>query len=177
MKYYKDFIQDLGTRESGNRYDIENPYGFLGRWQFGKPRLYDAGLSLDNYSPSGLNKRRLFSKKHFLENRDNIQDKIMHWHVYNLADSCKRKYSSVLGKEINGVKITLSGLVAGAHLLGLGGVNQFLKGKVGEDANGTKITEYISKFGGYDLYPKIDLQNIIAEIDALAVPKPLENIS
>ena len=174
MKDYKDFINDLGYRESKNRYDVVNPYGFLGRWQFGKPRLYDAGLSIDNYSPKGMNKRRLYGKKHFLANRDNIQDKIMHWHVYNLADSLNKKYSGYYGTFIDGIEITLSGLVAGAHLLGPGGVKQFLKGENGTDANGTKISEYISKFGGYELYPpEIDLKNEIAKIDALAIPKPM----
>lgn len=177
MKGYKEFVEALGARESGNDYSIENSFGFLGRWQFGKPRLYDAGLSIDNYSPKGLNKRRLLSKKDFLANKGNIQDNIMIWHVYNLADSCKRKYSTVLGKEINGVVISLSGLVAGAHLKGIGGVNQFLKGNDNSDALGTKISEYIKKFGGYELFPKPDLKNFIAEIDALAIPKPLENIS
>lgn len=177
MKGYEEFLDALGARESGNDYSIENAFGFLGRWQFGKPRLYDAGISLDNYSPKGLNKRRLFSKKDFLANKDNIQDKIMTWHVYNLADSCKRKYSTVLGKEINGVVITLSGLVAGAHLKGIGGVNQFLKGNDNSDALGTKISEYISKFGGYELFPKPDLKNFIAEIDALSIPKGLKNIT
>jgi len=63
----------------------------------------------------------------------------------------KRKYSKYLGKTINGIEITISGLVAGAHLKGLGGVRKFLKGKDNADAYGTKISEYIEKFGGYDL--------------------------
>lgn len=173
MKFYKDFLNDLGVRESGNDYSIENAFGFLGRWQFGKPRLYDAGLSIDNYSPKGMNKRRLFSKKDFLANKDNIQDKIMEWHVYNLADSISKKHKDILGKTINGVMITLSGLVAGAHLKGLGGVNQFLKGNDNADALGTKISEYIKKFGGYDLYPKPNIKDQIAEIDKLSTPKPM----
>jgi hypothetical protein len=55
-----------------------------------------------------------------------------------------------IGKTKNGIKITLSGLLAGAHLLGPSNVKDFLdKGEVAEDANGTPITEYIEKFGGY----------------------------
>ncbi len=63
----------------------------------------------------------------------------------------KRKYSKYLGKTINGIEITISGSVAGAYLKGLGGVRKFLKGKDNADAYGTKISEYIEKFGGYDL--------------------------
>jgi hypothetical protein len=99
----------------------------------------------------------------------------MNWHVHNLADSIAKKHADALGKTINGIEITLSGLVAGAHLKGLGGVKQFLQGKDNEDALGTKISEYIKKFGGYDLTtPK--LKDQIAEIDKLAVPKPTLDI-
>ena len=170
IKNYNNFISDLGARESGNKYDCENAFGFLGRWQFGKPRIYDAGYSLDNYSPKGMEKKRLISKRYFLDNTLGIQDQIMSWHVYNLADSISKRYAEFLGKTINGIEITLSGLVAGAHLKGLGGVKQFLNGNDNADALGTKISEYIKKFAGYELYPK--LKDEIAQIDKLAVPKP-----
>ncbi len=176
VKEYFDFLQDLGARESGNRYDIENAFGFLGRWQFGKMRIYDAGYSVDNYSPKGMPKKKLISKKYFLDNKDAIQDRIMFWHVHNLADSINKKHSGYYGQIINGITITLSGLVAGAHLKGLGGVKQFLNGNDNADALGTKISEYIDKFGGYNLYsPK--LKDQIAEIDKLAVAKPLEKLT
>jgi len=177
IKNYNNFLYDLGERESGNNYACENAYGFLGRWQFGKPRLYDAGYSIGNYSPPGMKKKRLISKKYFLDNTLGIQDKIMQWHVHNLADTCLRKYTEHFNKKINGIVITLSGLVAGAHLKGIGGVNKFLKGQDNSDALGTKISEYISKFGGYNLYSKIDLKDTIAEIDKLAVPKGFEDLT
>lgn len=170
MKNYNHFIHDLGQRESGNKYNIENSFGFLGRWQFGKMRLYDAGYSIDNYSPKDMPKKRLLAKKYFLDNTLGIQDKIMNWHVYNLADSINKKYSEYFGKEICGVVITLSGLVAGAHLKGLGGVKQFLNGKDNFDALGTACSEYVRKFAGYELYPKI--KDEVAKIDALSTPKP-----
>ena len=174
-KGYFEFIHDLGQRESNNEYACENAFNFLGRWQFGRMRIYDAGYSIDNYSPKGMPKKKLISKKYFLENKDAIQDRIMFWHVHNLADSVNKKYSGYFGKIINGIDITFSGLVAGAHLKGLGGVKQFLNGIDNEDALGTKISEYIGKFGNYNLYqPKIKDQ--IAEIDKLAIPRPPEKI-
>lgn len=176
MKNYNHFIHDLGKRESNNNYACENAFGFLGRWQFGKPRLYDAGYSIDNYSPKGQPKKRLLPKKYFLDNTLGIQDKIMQWHIYNLADSIKKKFSDSLGKTINGIEITLSGLVAGAHLKGIGGISQFLKGNDNADALGTKVSEYIKKFAGYELYPKIDIKDEVAEIDKLATPKGLEDL-
>lgn len=174
MKNYNHFIHDLGQRESNNNYACENAFGFLGRWQFGKPRLYDAGYSLDNWSPKGQPKKKLLSKQYFLDNTLGIQDKIMNWHVYNLADTLSKKYSDYIGKEVNGIEITLSGLVAGAHLKGLGGVKQFLQGKDNADALGTKISEYIKKFAGYKLYPKI--KDEVAKIDKLSTPKGLDKV-
>ncbi len=174
MKNYNDFIKALGERESGNKYDCENAFGFIGRWQFGKPRIYDAGYSLGNYSPKGMPKKKLLSKKDFLANDYWIQDRIMFWHVYNLADSINKKYAGYIGKTINGIVITLSGLIAGAHLKGLGGIKQFLAGEDNADALGTKISEYIEKFGGYDLLSKESVKEQISEIEKLSIPRPLE---
>ena len=57
-----------------------------------------------------------------------------------------------MGKKKNGIKITLSGLLAGAHLLGPSNVKKFLDyGYVKKDDYGTPITEYIEKFGGYKI--------------------------
>ncbi|RUM59563.1 MAG: LysM domain-containing protein, partial [Persephonella sp.] len=42
-KNYKDFLRALGYRESGGRYNIENSYGYLGKYQMGESALKDAG--------------------------------------------------------------------------------------------------------------------------------------
>ena len=152
---YEEFIDALGDRESNNLYDVENTCGFLGRWQFGKPRLYDAGYSIDGYAPKKYPQKKILSKQDFLDNKDFIQDRVMSWHVLKLVDSLsngtfimkdgdykvRKKYSSFVGKRVNGIAITLSGLVAGAHLKGLGGVQMFLNGIENEDGYGTKISE------------------------------------
>jgi len=149
---YNAFIIALGKRESNNNYGIVNSWGYLGRWQFGKPRLWDLGYSVDGWHPRFRKKRVVITKEYFLENKD-FQDYIMRLHVTQLRNIFlnKKRYSKYLDKIINGVLITVSGLVAGAHLKGLGGVRKFLKGKDNADALGTKISEYISKFAGYDL--------------------------
>ena len=42
-KYHEDelnrFLTDIGFRESGNRYDITNTWGYMGKYQFGKSTL------------------------------------------------------------------------------------------------------------------------------------------
>ena len=59
-----------------------------------------------------------------------------------------------LGLIINGIPITPSGLLAGAHLKGAGSVIQYLKsgGKnVQKDGFGTSIESYIKQFANYDV--------------------------
>ena len=59
-----------------------------------------------------------------------------------------------IGKTINGITITASGLLAGAHLKGAGSVADYLKsnGKnIGKDAFGTSVETYIKRFAGYDV--------------------------
>ena len=56
------------------------------------------------------------------------------------------------GKIINGYTITQSGLLAGAHLKGAGGVIEYLKSdglKNPKDAFGTSVESYIKNFAGY----------------------------
>ena len=42
-QYHEDelqrFLNDIGHRESGNRYDITNTWGYMGKYQFGKSTL------------------------------------------------------------------------------------------------------------------------------------------
>lgn len=59
-----------------------------------------------------------------------------------------------VGKTINGVKITESGILAAAHLAGAGNVKKYLRtgGRVNfSDAYGSSIRYYIKKFEGYNL--------------------------
>ncbi|MEM1394661.1 MAG: hypothetical protein AAGG00_15490, partial [Cyanobacteria bacterium P01_H01_bin.150] len=57
------------------------------------------------------------------------------------------------------IKITLSGIIAAAHLKGPDKVVDLLvSGKVSQDPFGTSILEYLEKFGGYETTPKDFLQ-------------------
>jgi len=74
---------------------------------------------------------------------------------------CKRmqilNFNQYYGKIINGVEVTESGAIAGAHLMGEGGLATFLgspvfkKKSAVSDDNGTHISSYLSMFGGFDL--------------------------
>ena len=64
------------------------------------------------------------------------------------------KLDKYIGRIINDVEITASGLLAGAHLKGVGGLKTYLEsdGKNDvKDRKGTPISRYISQFANYDV--------------------------
>ena len=156
--YFNDFRDAIGFRESDNRYDAVNTIGFIGRYQFGKPRLWDLGISLNRWKPSRLlpNFHKVVSLKDFLANHE-LQDTLFSLHVDLHMTFIRKRYQQYLNRVAHGILITESGLVAGLHLKGGGsiskpGVTQFLQsGKSNVDGYGTEITEYINKFGDYCL--------------------------
>jgi hypothetical protein len=131
------FLNKIGFKESGNRYDVVNKYGYMGKYQFGKSTLSDLGYNV--------------SKKEFL-NAPEMQESAM----IDLLKHNKRRLSRTIKKykntTVNGVYITESGILASAHLAGVGGVRSYLKyGKNKQDGFGTKISTYMKKFGGYKI--------------------------
>jgi len=131
------FLDAIGHRESSNRYDVVNGWGYMGKYQFGKRTLKSLGYDV--------------SKKEFL-NSPYLQEKAM-LDLLNHNKKILQKYINYWdGKTINGTKITESGILAAAHLAGAGNVKRFLKkGEDFEDGNGTKLTSYLINFSGYKL--------------------------
>ncbi len=154
------FRKALYERESNGNYKTENSLGYLGAAQFGKPRLWDLGLSIDGWKPKDVNNIpsgiKIITKEMFLSNSD-LQDDIFKAHVIAYKIYALRRLSKYIGIKVNDINITLSGLIAGAHLMGWGndknpGVIQFLRNGIdNKDGYGTHISEYISKFADYDL--------------------------
>ena len=131
------FLNSIGMRESSNRYDVVNGWGYMGKYQFGKRTLKNLGYDI--------------SKKEFL-NSPHIQEMAMLdllSHNKKILQSYINQYSGVV---VDGTKITESGILAAAHLAGPGNVKRyFKKGKQFKDGNGTKLTSYLTKFSGYKL--------------------------
>ena len=140
-KYHEDelnrFLTDIGFRESGNRYDITNTWGYMGKYQFGKSTLKGLGFEV--------------TRKEFLNNPQLQEEAMMALLLHNKEKL--QKYIDVFdGQTINGMYISESGILAAAHLGGQGSVKRYFKnGKVFKDANGTKITSYMKLFSGYDI--------------------------
>ncbi len=149
---YIDFREAVGKRESGNNYQSKNQFGFLGKYQFGKLRLIDLGYSIDGFMLQKYPNSKVISEADFLNNFQ-LQDVLFYNHVARYCLKFRNaKYYPFMGKKRKGIIVTLSGVVAVAHLLGIGGVDSLLiDNYVKSDANGTKATDYLSLFANYDL--------------------------
>ena len=140
-KYHKDeldrFLNDIGFRESGNRYDITNAWGYMGKYQFGKATLKGLGFT--------------WTRKEFL-NTPEFQEQAMMALLLHNKEKLQTYIDTFDGQTINGMYISESGILAAAHLGGQGSVKRYFKnGKVFKDAYGTKITSYMKLFSGYDI--------------------------
>ncbi|RUM61236.1 MAG: hypothetical protein DSY66_02670 [Persephonella sp.] len=157
---YIDFLRALGYRESGGRYNIENSYGYLGKYQMGESALKDAGYykgdptRRNDWIGEWTGKDGVWSKEDFLNNPRAQENAIREFHRKSWKYIRLLGLDKYVGKRIGGILITESGLLGGAHLLGAGNVKKFLKSNgryIPRDGYGTPITEYIKKFAGYDI--------------------------
>jgi len=145
---YKDFAKQMRIRESGDRYNIENSLGYLGAYQFSMARLCDLGLTRKKGNKyvwvEGCSKER------FLDD-ELLQDNCFERHVRDLTIKIEIYFKEYLNKTVNDVYITRAGLVAGAHLGGIGGVEAFLRGENRRDAYNTSVKDYIISFRDFVL--------------------------
>ena len=159
MKSYEQFLADLAVRESSGRYDVENQYGYLGKYQIGKLALIDSGY----YRQDGKNNNEFLDK--FWTGKDGVKSKADFLTMPEAQENAIREYMKVqwrycihdnldrfLGQSKHGCEITISGLLAGAHLCGEPELNKFFKRDhyIPTDGNKVSIMTYIQKFAGYD---------------------------
>jgi len=154
-KSFDKFIEDVAFRESSGRWDVSNDGGFMGLYQIGRESLKDASQRSKDPELKGLHKK--ITKEEFDKNPNifpvELQTKVFKQLLKN-NNHYLRRYRKYIGKTIGGIKVTESGLLGAAHLVGNGGVKKFLRsgGKTDEvDGNGTKCSEYLKKFSGYNL--------------------------
>ena len=136
-KSFIGFKEALAFKESRGDYFSVNTYGYLGKYQFGKSTLELIGV---------------YNTDEFL-NDPELQEKAF---IANAARNkwiLRRDIKRFVGKHIDGVLVTESGILAAAHLAGPGSVKKYLRsyGAIGfADAYGTTIRNYMKKFSGYD---------------------------
>jgi len=134
----KLFLSSIGRRESSNRYDVVNRWGYMGKYQFGRKTLNALGY-------------KNISNKQFLSN-PKLQEEAMIKLLKHNKHILRREIRKYCGTQKHGVYITESGLLAAAHLAGPGNVKKWLRrGKSFRDGLGTDLVEYLTLFGNYKI--------------------------
>jgi hypothetical protein len=134
---FNGFKEAVAFKESQGKYHVINTLGYLGKYQFGK---------------STLKRFKINNTQLFLETPELQEDAFIALCSVNKWILRKDIRRSV-GKTINGIKITESGIIAAAHLAGAGNVKKYLRsnGKNQfKDAYGSSIQHYLKLFSGYD---------------------------
>jgi hypothetical protein len=135
-----DFMMDVGELEGKGNYQIVNTRGYLGLYQFHESTLRTIGIKT--------------SKSKFLHNPE-LQDSAMVVLLHHNSTILHRVIHRWAGHWYKGVYLTKSGLLAGAHLVGPGGVLSWLYPTKyhyrTSDGNGVHVSYYVKKFAGYDL--------------------------
>lgn len=194
-KLYEDFFEALGQRESSGNYTIVNRLGYLGKYQVGEAMMDDLGYynskdgtNKNDWKGEWTGKNGINSKEDFLNNPKEQEIAIKEEMKLLNRRLKQANLEQYIGKEINGIPVTRSGILASSHLTGIGiseeryyeilkktgkaptniGIRTFLEsnGKIGAiDGFGTKASDYLKKFAGYQT--KFD-----KEIDKEALNKP-----
>lgn len=168
MESSSDLSQPLTAKVNLDAGKIKNSLGYVGFFQFGEAALIDLGYykhwdknsdktKANDWAGSWIGKAGVNSLSSFL-NSPNKQVQIIEEWINLLCKRLRnRGFNEYYGKIINGIEITESGAIAGAHLVGEGGFGSFLgvpgfKGKYKEsDGNNVHISRYIDMFNYYDL--------------------------
>lgn len=134
---YVAFKEAIAFKESQGNYRAVNTLGYMGKFQFGVTTLELLGIKNSD----------LFLKTPAL------QEKVFLANTKRNKWVLRRDIKRFVGKKIDGIRITESGILAAAHLAGPGNVKRYLRsyGALGfKDAYGTDIPSYMHKFSGYD---------------------------
>ena len=134
---YIGFKEALAFKESSGNYFITNTLGYLGKYQFGIGTLQLMGV----YNPT-----------RFL-NDPVLQEQVFHTNIARNKWILRKDIKRFVGKNIGGIAITESGMLAAAHLAGAGNVKKYLRSWGAYDVSdsyGTNIAKYMKTFSGYD---------------------------
>jgi len=134
---YVAFKEAIAFKESQGNYAAVNTLGYLGKYQFGVTTLELLGIK----NPDLFLKSPVLQEKAFLANTKRNK-----WVL-------RRDIKRFVGKKIDGILVTESGILAAAHLAGPGNVKRYLRSYGAldsQDAYGTDILSYMDKFSGFD---------------------------
>lgn len=137
-KNFVGFKEALAFKESQGKYRVINTLGYLGKYQFGS---------------STLERFNIYNTTRFLHDPE-LQEQVFIAYCKVNKWILRKDIKRSVGKTINGVKITESGILAAAHLSGAGNVKKYLRSngqRNYSDAYGSSIKSYMKTFAGYDV--------------------------
>lgn len=172
MSKKKDFYQDLAMSESSNNSKVVNSKGYIGLYQMGEAALVDVEYYNEKYPKLGQEKGAQYnndwtsswSGKNGIDSRDDFLNSSL---VQNIAVReyhqkiwfYLRNYHFYEDKEVGGILLTKSAMLAGGHLVGAPAVRKFIdsEGQVDKsDGNLVRCSTYMKKFSGYEVDYGID---------------------
>jgi hypothetical protein len=150
-----------------------NSFGFVG-YQFGEALLIDLGYYDDDFyygnGASTITWDGTWTGKNGVTSLEDFMTKeaqdvaIQEAFGHNLGiiedglSAAGKSLDDYLGTTINGIAVTLTGVLASAHLRGAPAVvDLFLYGTLSNDEYGTSILQYMEQFGGHDAPAVADL--------------------
>lgn len=136
-KFFIGYKEAIAFKESQGKYKKINSLGYMGKYQFGKETLKTVGI---HDSSQFLNSPRM-------------QEKAFVALVAKNKSELKNIIEKYEGQIVSGIQVTESGILAAAHLGGVGSVKKFFRNngnRYFKDAYGTSIRSYMRDFGGYE---------------------------
>jgi hypothetical protein len=141
-KEFDEWKKAMAFKESSDNWMAYNSIGCIGSYQFCIATLEGLGfhgITVEKFKrdPS------IFSQE--------LQDEALMALIRANELSLKR-FDDYIGTTVKGVLITRSGLIAAAHLGGVGGVERFLTSSGNPaDMNGTSVKDYMQDFSQFNI--------------------------
>lgn len=145
------FMRNIRMSEGSGNYQTNTGNGFYGAYQMGEDALTDAGYMDGNGNWTGRN--GVNSLEDYLNNSTAQDDAFLRYGEKNLG--YLNGWEQYIGQTIGGVQVTRAGLIAGAHLVGAGGLKYWLTsggdctnkgtGSDAVDGNGTCAGTYLAE--------------------------------
>lgn len=141
-KYIHEFKLAIASKESSNNWKNYNPYGYIGKFQFGHAALKSTGFGHVDFVDF-MNNPSVFPEK----DQDKAMDSLLHINEFVLGNYISEYEGQVY---LDSIRITKIGLLAASHLAGPGNVKRFLKTNGSynpQDQMGTRLSDYLVTFG------------------------------
>jgi integrating conjugative element protein (TIGR03758 family) len=136
-----------------------NEYGYVGVFQMGETALQDTGYyrgdstRANDWSGSWTGRDGINSLADFYAHPDVQVKAVVAYHNTLISQIQRLGLDRSIGTIVGGVPVTMSGLVAGAHLVGARSLQRFINSSgatVPKDGNNVAVTQYMTRFGGCD---------------------------